>query len=110
MTFTLYAGDLEPSLRVTLSDKNADVDVTDATAVRVIGRRDGTVAFTRTGTDLTLEHADGKSVVTMPWKTGDTATPGRIEIEIEVEWPGQRPQTFRPTNDVRVVDDLGGIA
>lgn len=107
MTMTMYTGDLEPALEVTLSAADP-VDVTTATAVKIIGTRDGeTAVFTRAPTTTTV--VGDTSVVTMAWVDGDTDDPGRIYIEVEVQWPGVRPQTFR-AGAVDIKTDYGGIA
>jgi hypothetical protein len=105
----LYTGDLEPPLTVTLSADDP-VDVTSATAVRIIGTRDGgaTEAFSRSPSSTAI--VGDTTVVTMDWQAGDTDDPGTIRIEVEVEWPGVRPETFRPSGGVQIRPDFGGIA
>lgn len=96
----MYRGDLKPDLTITCSDDGQPVDLTTAVGVRVIGVRGSIVAFDRTVTG----GADG--VVTMEWQAEDTATPGRLLVEVEVMWPGSKPQTFRPaSNAVDIVAD-----
>ena len=97
----MYRGDLEPDLVVTCYDDTTPVDLTGASSMKIIGSRDGMVLFSRpvTGT------AEG--LITMSWEAGDTAEVGRIQVEVEVTWPGSRPQTFRPPQVVEVVADLG---
>lgn len=102
-------GDLLPALTATLTDTIAGVvtpvNLTTATSIRVIGRRESATVnlFDRAVTG----GADGK--VTMAWQAGDTSVSGRIYIEVEVMWPGSKPQTFPPSSQlvVRVEDDLG---
>lgn len=100
----IYRGDLEPDLRLTLTDGDAGprVDLTGATSVKVIGVRDGAIVLNREATERT---ADG--VVRLEWEAADTATPGAITIEVQVTWPGDRAQTFRPDGVVIVAPDLG---
>jgi hypothetical protein len=98
----MYRGDLEPDLVVTCYDGETPVNLTGASSIRVIGARlNGTLLFSRpvTGT--------AQGVVTMPWQVTDTATEGEIVIEVEVTWPGARPQTFRPGERVSIRADLG---
>ena len=97
----MYRGDLKPDLTITCTDDEAPVNLTTATAIRVIGVRNGTVVFDRAGTGT----AEG--VVTMAWQAEDTATAGHIQVEAEVMWPGNKPQTFRPAGVVEIVPDLG---
>ena len=96
----LYRGDLKPDLVITLTDGDQPVDLSAATSVRIIGMRGSTLAFDRTPTST-----EG-GVVTMEWLPEDTETTGRITVEVEVTWPGAKPQTFRPaSNAVDVVAD-----
>lgn len=108
MTLTMYTGDLEPDLEVTLSSSAGAVDVTTAVSVRVIGRRGGTIIFDRNPNDddVTVAVAGDNSVVTMSWEAGDTDAIGRIQVEVEVTWPGTRPQTFRAEGGVDVHADF----
>lgn len=89
----MYTGDLEPDLEVELSSPDDDVDVSTADSVRILGKRRGEVIFDRAPSDTDI--VGGKSVVTMEWQPGDTDEVGSIQIEVEVTWPGTRPQTFR---------------
>lgn len=100
----MYTGDLEPDLEVTLSSANAAVDVSTATSVRIIGRRGLDIVFDRAPT--TTEVVGDTSVVTMEWQDGDTDLKGRIQIEVEVTWPGIRPQTFRANGGVDILTDF----
>lgn len=49
------------------------------------------------------------SVVAMQWEAGDTATIGRIDVEVEVMWPGNKPQTFRPATGVTIAEDFDHV-
>jgi len=103
----LRRGDLEPDLVLDVTARNpvtgirGPVDFTLATAIRVLGKKNGTLLVDRSG----IGTADG--VVTMSWEIADTATPGTITFEVEAMWPGARPQTFRATNKVVVLPDFG---
>lgn len=99
----MFTGDLEPDLQIILSARTP-VDATTATSVKIVGRRDGTIIFDRAATSVTA--VGDTSVVTMAWVAGDTDTPGRITIEVEVVWPGARPQTFQPQGGVQVDRDF----
>jgi hypothetical protein len=97
----MATGDLEPDLEVTLYG----VDATTASSIRVLGRRaDNDIIFDRAPTTTTLVGSDTK--VTMAWVDGDTDDRGRIQIEVEVTWPGVRPQTFRPDGGVDLYTDF----
>jgi hypothetical protein len=99
-------GDTAPSLQSTLTDNGATVNLTTATAIRVIGSQNGVTLFTRTTTGSSV------GVVDMPWQTGDTAALGPIRVEWEVTWPDGKIQTFPASGyeTVWVTRDLGGIA
>lgn len=99
----MFRGDLKPDLTVTLTDGEDDaaVDLTAATAIRVIGKKDGVKIFDRAPTGT--PGVDG--VVVMQWLAADTDEAGVIAIEVEVMWPNTKPQTFRPTGSVRVLAD-----
>jgi hypothetical protein len=45
----------------------------------------------------------------MDWQAPDTAVPGDLYVEVEVTWPGSKPQTFPPDDYevVEVMQDLG---
>ena len=108
MTLTMSTGDLKPDLEVTLSSPDEAVDVSTATAVRVIGKQAGAILFDRDLADgVTAVAVGDTSVVTMEWEAGDTDVPGRIYVEVEVTWPGTLPQTFRLDDDgVRLERDF----
>ena len=104
----IYTGDLEPALEITLSDKDgADFDATDATAIRIIGTLGATEVFDRAPTSIT--HVGLTTVLTMNWQTGDTDTAGRVKLEVEVMWPGDRPQTIRPAGIVTISTDHDAV-
>ena len=103
-TFQLKQNDLEPAFAATLYNgtdplTRLPVDLTLATGVVFIMKRKGVVLINRTmvvGTPATSGN------VTMAWQTGDTATPGTYQAEIEVTWPSARPQTFPANGTITV--------
>lgn len=97
----MYRGDLKPDLQVNCTDDGVPVDLTTANSIRIIGMRGGTELFDRTVTGTS------GGVVTMEWEAADTSETGRISVEVEVTWPGSKPQTFRPASVVEVVPDFG---
>lgn len=109
----IYRNDLEPPLRIDLQtkvegtlDEYEPVDLTTATAVRVIGvDNTNTLAIDRSVTLTSGQKLAG--LVEMPWEAGDTDTVGTLKFEVEVMWPGNRPQTFRPQAAVKIVADRG---
>lgn len=116
----MFQNDLKPDYSVVLTDVQTDsegrvlstvvVDLSTAVAVRVIGVITPTngVATPKFDRDATTTNSQG--VVTMQWVHGDTDTLGLISTEVEVMWPGNKPQTFRPPELVQILADLGGTA
>lgn len=101
IVFRIKAHDLAPPLRATITDAGVPVDLTPATGIKVIGSQNGAVLFSRSATGTS------QGVVVMQWQAGDTATPGLINVEIEVTWPGSppTPQTFPPSGTLTVIVD-----
>lgn len=105
----VYRGDLEPPLVADLYDEDPDtgtrtpLDVTGAASIRILGQVDGEeeLRFDRAPTTV-----DG-ATVTLEWEDGDTDQVGEVTVEIEVTWPGGRPQTFRVADPVWILADLG---
>lgn len=100
----MFTGDLKPDLQITLSSAPGGVNIDDALAVRIIGKRGNTIVFDRAPSDTSV--VGETSVVTMEWQVGDTAATGRIDLEVEVMWPGAKPQTFRPSAGVDIKPDF----
>lgn len=99
----MYTGDLKPDLVLTLS-ADSPVDVLSATDIRILGRHDDTLVFDR---EPNLTTIDGDtSVLTMYWQDGDTDNVGRVTVEVEVTWPGLKPQTFRAKGGVDIASDF----
>lgn len=97
----MFRGDLEPALRVRLTENNLPIPLESAALVRVIGRQNRTVVFSREAT------AAEDGVVTMAWRPGDTDRVGPMDIEVEVVWPGTRPQTVRADEPILIAADYG---
>lgn len=93
-------GDLKPDLVIDLTDDNGPIPLSTATTVNVVARQNGALLFKRS---VPLE--DG--VATMEWQVSDTDIAGTILVEVEIVWPGVKPQTVRPDNLVKVLPDLG---
>lgn len=100
----MFRGDLKPDLELTLTDGKpaTPVDLTGATAIRVIGRKNSAVLFDRAPTELS---GAAEGVVVMEWQPADTAETGRVYVEVEVTWPGGKPQTFRSGSVVDINAD-----
>lgn len=93
-------GDTAPPLHATLTNDGVGVDLAPATAVKVIGKRNGALLFSRAATTKT-----DQGVVTMAWQAGDTASPGLISIEIEIEWPDGTIQSLPSSGYLLVMVD-----
>lgn len=111
----MYQNDLKPDYVVQLTDVDPDgtiteVDLTTATAVRVIGVLVPTGGVAEDKFDRPATSADSGGLVMMEWEVGDTDTLGLLSTEVEVMWPGDKPQTFRPPELVQILADLGGTA
>lgn len=94
-------GDLKPDLMIDLLDDNGAIPVSTASSVSVVATQNGTLLFKRAASTI----ADG--LVTMEWQTTDTDVAGTIAVEVEIVWPGNKPQTIRPAGVVKVYPDLG---
>lgn len=104
-------GDTAPAL-VALLVENSDgsaVDLTAASAVRIIvGRHRDTGTPIIDAACTITDAAAGE--VTYSWQTGDTADPGRYDVEYEIAWNDGTYQTAPSQGFNRLViwDDLGG--
>ena len=101
---TIKQHDTQPPFSATLTDNGQVVDLSTATTVKVIGALNGVPSFTRTVTGTSL------GVVVMPWQPTDTAVPGVLKLECEVDWPGlSSVQTFPASGYlyVSIEPDLG---
>jgi hypothetical protein len=103
--------DLEPAFAATLYNGTDEltrvpVDLTTATAVVFILKRKGTIIINRRAMTVVSPTA---GTVSMPWVSGDTANTGAHQAEIEVTWPGTRPQTFPANGTITIFiePDLG---
>jgi hypothetical protein len=86
----IKAGDLLPPLVIDLTDNDLPLNITTATGVSVIGTQGTTTVFTDNAP--TRDNANG--IVTHTWVAPQTATPGRMWVEVVVTWPTAKPQTF----------------
>lgn len=94
-------GDLKPDLVIFLDDDSGPIPVSTAVSASVVAWRDGVLLFKRNA----VIAQNGQ--VTYEWQVGDTATPGTLTVEVEIIWPGNKPQTIRPREVVKVLPDLG---
>lgn len=104
--FRMKQHDTSPSLQATITDTDAGtpVNLTTASAVKVIGKLNGQVVFSRVATSVT-----NNGVVTMNWQAADTALAGLLMVEFEITWPDGTVQTMPPTGHLYVLiePDLG---
>lgn len=100
----MFTGDLKPDLSITLSADSA-VDARDALSIRVIGTRGATILFDRPIQPADVTFTGGKSYFVMEWQAGDTDRPGLINGQVEVMWPGDKPQTFPFNTTIEVTRD-----
>jgi predicted membrane protein len=77
------------------------VDLSTAVSVKVIAVQMGVTLFSK----ATTKPSNG--VITVTWSAGDTDTIGPVDIEFEVTWAPGRVQTFRASEQVFIVADLG---
>lgn len=94
----MYAGDLEPDLAITCSDRFRDVNLDDADDVKVIGKIGGVEVFRRDPSNLVV--GDDSTLVVMQWQAGDTTRVGKMTVAVLVTWPGSKPETFAPEDHV----------
>jgi hypothetical protein len=94
-------GDLKPDLVIHLDDRNGPIPVSTAASASVVVAKNGALLFKRAA-DISV---DGQ--VTYEWQTNDTATPGTLKVEVEIIWPGSKPETIRASGVVTVLPDLG---
>ena len=95
-------GDDVPSLVITLTNNTDPVDLTSATAVRVVGMQ-GTTQVIDDDAPSLGDPTDG--VVTHTWVEGETDTVGRIWVNVVVTFADGATQTFPPYGSLAV--DIG---
>lgn len=101
--------DLEPSLEVQLLDGLTPIDLTSATDVLFIMKNRKGIKATGSMTIADQTILDNRGLARYDWSLGDTDTSGQYNAEVQVTWPGPRPQTF-PADAYMLVDvqkDLG---
>jgi hypothetical protein len=90
------ANDLEPPIAGTVLNGSVGVDLTSATTVVAHIKRSDDTTISRAVTPGDQTTAPGSW--TLPLVTGDLPSSGAYAIEVQVTWPGTRPQTFGPTS------------
>lgn len=97
-SFIIKTGDTLPALEAVLSNSLGPVDLTAASAVKLVLREagnDGDLVFKKAAAFVSPRTA---GTVKYSWASGDTATPGRYVGEFEVTFNDGTIQTF-PTAD-----------
>ncbi len=109
MTAVMKRGDRLPALTLTITDAGAPVDLTAATAIRLIVRAAADRSTDPPLIDATIPARPADGVLSYPWADGDTATAGEYRVEVEVTWPGGLRQTFPGDTygALRILPDLG---
>jgi len=94
--FHIKKNDLEPSLRVQLLDGTSPITtLDDADSMRILIRnRKLGLKVDQPVTPVSPQTGDNIGWVEYAWVLGDTDTAGEFNAEVEVTWPGARPQTF----------------
>lgn len=92
--YTIKQHDLLPDLVVTLLDGTTPVDLTTAESARLLVRNLSGLKVNALMAimDQTVAENIGKVVYT--WTGTDTDTVASYNAEVEIIWPGARPQTF----------------
>lgn len=94
-------GDLKPDLVLYLDDDSGPIPVSIAVSASIVAWKNGALLFKRNA----VIAEDGQ--VTYEWQVGDTSTPGTLTVEVEIIWPGNKPQTIRAAGVVKILPDLG---
>lgn len=94
-------GNLAPPLEITVTDDGVPIDLTEATSVTVAGVMDGEKIIDRPATSVTE-----LGIVTLDFLPADTLNPGIIVLEVEIMWPGNKPQAVPVTGRLIVEPDL----
>lgn len=92
--FDIKQHDLEPPLIVTCLDDNAPVDLSTALSARFLMRNLSGLKVNAMCEILDQTDEDLWGKVKYVWTGSDTETVGTYNGEIEIIWPGNRPQTF----------------
>jgi hypothetical protein len=89
MAFEIKRGDRRPRYRVQLTSDGDPVDLTGVTSVRFIMKTGSTIKVDEAADIITA----ASGIVEYAWAAGDTDTSGDYNVEIELDWSGEK-QTF----------------
>jgi hypothetical protein len=105
--WTIKKGDTWPPLPFTLTDGSGPVDLSTATAVKLIAKSQ---QFVITGACVKdADQVANKGEGTYTWVAGDTANPGIYDVEFEVTWGTGKIETFPNSGykSLEITTDLG---
>lgn len=124
--FPIKQNDLAPSYAVVLTDATGFVDLELASSIKFLMRGsekedpaapDVTGAMTKAKVKIKNPLKPSEEievwVATYDWEVGDTdQDPGLFDVEVEVTWPGSKPETFPADEEepyllVHILEDLG---
>lgn len=96
MAFEIKQNDRRPRFRVQLTQNGDPADITGNTGVKFTMKQGSTTIVNKVA--MTVIDAP-TGVVEYAWATGDTATTGDFDVEVEVEWNTgtTEPETFPST-------------
>lgn len=104
--YSIKANDRLPSIRATLSTGGTAIDLTTATGVSFIMRRDGDPAPKVNSPAVVVDAVSG--IVRYDWAAGDTSDPGTYKAEWEIVWADGKTQTA-PTLTYHEIDVLADL-
>jgi hypothetical protein len=94
--FEITQGDLLPSFRVQLKEDGVVLDLTNALSADIIIYTDlgsGVAGTALLNTPAVIETPKTNGIVKYDWVSPQTNTPGSYLIQVEVMWPGPKPET-----------------
>lgn len=115
--FRIKRGDRAPALRLQLLDATTPVNLTSATAVRLLLANDAGALVVDEAMAVDSGQGDvpapgattGRGWCQYAWQVGDTDVAAVLRLEVEVTWADGTKQTFPPDSTalVYVSADLG---
>lgn len=109
MAFVIKRGDRRPRFRVQLTQTTAGetvpVDITGVSSVKMLMKQGG--GALKVNTAMTVVDATN-GIVEYAWGATDTDTSGAYNVEVELDWGGEK-QTFPSEGyfTVTINEDLG---
>jgi hypothetical protein len=92
--FDIKQYDLLPDLVLTVADDGTPVDLSAASSAKlIVSNRSGILIESAVSIE-DQEEEDNLGKVRYVWQSGDTDTIGTYNMEVEIMWAGQRPETF----------------